>query len=385
MRMAVLVVAVLAAGAPAADAIDRLTLEVAELTVPGATVTGASATLDLTDGSAPKADIRARELELGPELGEYRNLDLHCSRLYVHEPHFACRSGQLSALGGPLGRVSARIAAEYNQVREELSFQGSGVPIAGGEAHFEGRLGPKGWNIESAASRLDIQKVRVLIAPWVPIPEDLSFDGTLEATGSAAGSGATLNATAQVTTPGFNFSNEAATIVAEKVAGVLEATAVRTRDGIEIESRLDGTAGQALVHALLFDLGANPLELQARTRVNRSEVEITELFVAQKNLVAARGTGRAVLGKSPKLTQARIDVDALQFPAAYTSFLQIALAATDFGTLQTTGSASGSVEIADNAIVRADGKLAGLTLEDTNGKFSMQGVTGEPHAAAASS
>jgi hypothetical protein len=379
MRMALLVVAVLAAGAPAAEAIDRLTLEVAELKVPGATVTGASASLDLTNGSEPTADIQATELELGPELGEYRNLDLHCSRLYVREPHVACRSGHLNALGGPLGRVSGRVAAEYNLALEEVSFQGSGVPVAGGEARFEGRLGPKGWNVESTASRLDIQKVRVLIAPWVPIPEDLSFDGALEATASAAGRGATLNATAQVTTPGFNFTNEAGTVVAEKVAGVLKATAVRSRDGIEIETRLDGTAGQALTGVLLFDFGANPLEMQARTRVNGTEVEITELFVAQKNLVAARGTGRAVLGKSPKLTQARIDVDALQFPAAYVSFLQLALAATDFGTLQTTGSASGSVEIADNAIVRADGKLEGLTLEDTNGKFSMQGVIGEMH------
>jgi hypothetical protein len=378
MRLAVVVVAVLAAGAPVADAIDRLTLEVAQMTVPGATVTGASASLDLT-GDAPTAKVQASELELGPELGEYRNLDLHCSSLHIREPHFACRSGHFTALGGPLGSVSARVAAEYHMAREELSFQGAGVPVAGGEARFEGRLGPKGWNIESSASRLDIQKVRVLIAPWVPIPEDLSFDGLLAATASAAGRGTALNATGQVTTPGFNFSNEAATIVAEKVAGTLKATAVRTRDGIEIETRLEGTGGQALTGALLFDLGANPLEMQARTRVKGPEVEITELFVAQKNLVAARGTGRAVLGKNPKLTRARIDVDALQFPAAYTSFLQIALAATDFGTLQTTGSASGSVEIADNAILRADGKLEGLTLEDTNGKFSMQGVTGEMH------
>src|SRR5688572_7255759 len=113
MRMAVLVVAVLAAGAPAAHAIDRLTLEVAELRVPGATVTQASASLDLSSG-VPTADVQAAELELGPELGEYRNLDLHCSRLHIREPHLACRSGHLGALGGPLGMVSARVAAEFN-------------------------------------------------------------------------------------------------------------------------------------------------------------------------------------------------------------------------------------------------------------------------------
>ena len=51
---------------------------------------------------------------------------------------------------------------------------------------------------------------------------------------------------------------------------------------------------------------------------------------------------------------ATLELPRIEMPAAYTSFLQIALAATDFGTLETSGSLSGALEIADDAVVRED-------------------------------
>jgi hypothetical protein len=360
-------------------AIDRLTIEIEELTLPGAKVAGATAALDLTGEAGPAARVHAQRAALGPQLGSYQNLELTCPRLLIHEPRFACRDAHLSANGGPLGSIAARVGAEYNTARGELVFDGSGLQVAGGTAKFDGKLGKRGWSVESSATALDIQKVRTLAAPWLPIPADLSFDGRLDATLEASGSASKLDATAQAKTPGFNFTNEAGTVVAEKVAAALQATATRTADGIEIETRVDGTAGQALAGALLLDFGANPLLMQARTRVSGAEVEILDLAVEQKNLSRARGTGRVVLGERPRLAQARLEIESLQFPAAYTSFLQIALAATDFGTLQTTGTASGVVEIADNKIARVDGVLNGLDVEDVNGKFSMQDVQGEMH------
>jgi hypothetical protein len=66
-------------------------------------------------------------------------------------------------------------------------------------------------------------------------------------------------------------------------------------------------------------------------------------------------------------------------PAAYTTFLQIALAATDFGTLDTAGTLSGRIEMASDALVQLDAQLDGLELVDTRGKFSMQQLRGAVH------
>jgi hypothetical protein len=370
---------VLGLALPEAQAVDRITVEIAELTVPGARVTGASASLDLTGVEGPTAHVQAQQAGLGSPLGDYRNLQLTCGRLVIREPRFACRDAQLGATGGPLGSIGARVGAEYNTARSELVFEGSRLQVAGGTARFDGKLGTGGWNLQAAATQLDIQKIRTLAAPWLPIPADLSFDGRIDASLEGSGSASALDVNVQARTPGFNFTNEAGTIVAEKVAAVLQSTATRTGDGIEVETRLEGTGGQALVEALLLDFGANPLQAQAHARWSGEHIEITGLTVEQKNLSKAHGTGQVVLGDHPRLAQARLEIDALQFPAAYTSFLQIALAATDFGTLQTTGTASGVVTIADNQIARIDGRLSQVGLEDTNGKFSMQDVNGALH------
>jgi hypothetical protein len=374
-----LTVAAFGLAAHQARAIDRLTVEIAELSVPGAKVAGATAVLDLTGDAGPIARVQAQRAELGPQLGDYRNVELTCSRLLIKEPRFACRDARVSATGGPLGAIAASVGAEYNTQHSELVFDGSGLQVAGGTATFGGKVGQRGWNVTSAATALDIQKVRTLAAPWLPVPADLSFDGRFDATLEASGSAAALNANAQANTPGFNFTNEAGTVVAEKVAAALRVNATRAGDGFEFETQLDGSGGQALVEALLLDLNANPLQARARGKFYGEHLDITELAVEQKNLSKAHGIIHARLGEQPRIVQGHIEIDALQFPAAYTSFLQIALAATDFGTLQTTGTASGVVEIADNKIARLDGRLNDVDVEDTNGKFSMQDVEGELH------
>jgi hypothetical protein len=359
--------------------VDQITLEVAELSVPGAKLSGAVAALDLTGEAGPTVRVQARRANLGPQVGDYRNLELACARLHIREPRFACGDAHLRAKGGPLGSIAAKVGAEYNTARSELVFDGSGLQVAGGTARFEGKLGAAGWTVESSATQLDIQKVRTLAAPWLPIPADLSFDGRIDAALEGSGSAGALKLTAQASTPGFNFTNEAGTVVAEKVAAAVHATATRTGEEIEIETRLDGTAGQALAGGLLVDLGANPLQLQARSRMKGPSVEITELTFEQRNLARAHGVAQLVLGEQPRISRARIEIDSLQFPAAYTSFLQIAVAATDFGTLQTTGSASGVVQIVDNRITTVDGRLKDVDIEDTKGKFSMHDVNGEVH------
>lgn len=379
MKWALLTVAVFGLAAQQAQAITRITVEIAELVVPGSKVSGATAVLDLTRTEGPIARVQAQRAELGPQLGDYRDIELICSRLFIREPRFACREARVKATGGPLGTIAAKIGAEYNTQQGEVVFDGSGLHVAGGTATFGGKAGKRGWNVTSAATALDIQKVRTLTAPWLPIPADLSFDGHFDATLEASGSATTLNASAQANTPGFNFTNEAGSIVAEKVAASLRATVTKAGDGFDFETQLDGSGGQALAEALLLDLNANPLQARARGRFYGEHLDILDLAVEQKNLLKAHGIVHARLGDQPRIVQGHIEVDALQFPAAYTSFLQIALAATDFGTLQTTGTASAVIDIAENQVREISGRLTDVAVEDSNGKFSMQDVNGEVH------
>jgi hypothetical protein len=90
----------------------------------------------------------------------------------------------------------------------------------------------------------------------------------------------------------------------------------------------------------------------------------------------ASGQARVTLEPTPSLDTASLDVASLQFPAAYTSFLQLALAATELGTLQSQGSASAQLEWRDGAPYSLDAILAGLSFEDPARKLALRGLDG---------
>src|SRR5262249_52998340 len=157
---------------------------------------------------------------------------------------------------------------------------------------------------------------------------------------------------AEVRSGDLNVMNEPGTLVAEKVSTGLRIAAERVGGGYDIEARLDAGSGQALSGPVLFDFGANPLKLEARGRYDDDALSLAEISLFQKNLTEAHGHATVALGREPRVTDAHLDLSSLLFPAAYTSFLQIALAATDFGQLKTTGIARGTLDIANNVVER---------------------------------
>ncbi len=159
-----------------------------------------------------------------------------------------------------------------------------------------------------------------------------------------------------------NFTNEAGTVVAEKVALAVHADARQRPRGFQLETQLDATAGQALAGPVLLNFGTNPLKIVAHGQSNGEKLELADIRVTQRDLLAANAKASLRLGGAPFIAHARADITTVQFPAAYTSFLQIALAATDFGTLEAAGNASGSVEIANDAIARLDVLIDDLDL-----------------------
>ncbi|HZD52630.1 MAG TPA: hypothetical protein VE175_06250, partial [Woeseiaceae bacterium] len=65
--------------------------------------------------------------------------------------------------------------------------------------------------------------------------------------------------------------------------------------------------------------------------------------------------------------------------ALYSGLLQVLAAGTLFGDLKTAGTVSGALTIADNALAGADLLLDRLTLDDRQGRFSVQGLSGRVH------
>ncbi len=284
-----------------------------------------------------------------------------------------------TADGGPTKTITLNVSAEYDTNTRATTAQGSDLPLAGGLLQFSGQFDPKGWAIESRATAVDIPQFRALVSQWFKAPAELAFTGHVDIAGQASDRGDGLQMAADVTTNDFNLTNEASTVVAENLVATVKAVGSRTPTGVEIQGRIESTSGQALAGPVLLDLAANPISIDARGQWNPQALLFNDITLTQKNLTQARGQARIALGESPRVVLAHVDLANLQFPAAYTSFLQIGLAATDFGQLKTTGSARGSLDINDNQVTQLALYVSGLNMQDAKGKFTMNGVNADLH------
>jgi hypothetical protein len=374
LRLLICALALLGA-APHAFAISRIVLEVGEIQLPGTQGGGITATVDLGTRGAPKAHIRAARMDLPAPIGTLRDIQLTCGTVVVHEPTFACRDARLAAQGGPTKTISMESALEYNSAHGVTSFEGSGFGVAGGVLQFASRIDEGGWSVQGSGTGFDLQQVRALATPWFKVPAQFTFDGHVDVEGGAVSRNDDFALNGEVRTGDLNFTNQEGTIVAQKVAtGVRVAAERAPGGGYDVEARLDGTGGQALAGPVLLDLGANQLRLDSRGRWAGNTLRLDEIALVQKNLSEVHGQANVELGKTPRVTQAHLDLTNVLFPAAYTSFMQIALAATDFGQLKTTGIAHGNVDIVNNAVTKAQLQLSHVGLQDTTGTFSMYDV-----------
>jgi hypothetical protein len=366
------------AATPASFAIERIVLEVDEITSPATQAAGTSVTLDLARGE-PVAHVRVGQVAVPQPIGPLRNVQLDCTKVYVREPEIACREGTLTADGGPTKKIALKVSGEYDTERHAVIARGSELALAGGQAQFSGSFDEKGWSVEGRAETLDITQVRTLVLPWFKAPESLQFTGHVQVIGQASDRGDGLQMAADVTTSDFNLQNEAGTVIAQNVVGALRGSATRTASGLDIQGRLEGTRGQALAGPVLLDLNANALAVEARGQLNGETLNFSDITLTQKNLSQARGQARVQLGDEPRVVLAHVDLANLQFPAAYTSYLQIALASTDFGQLTTTGSVHGSLDINDNSVTQLALYLSGMNVDDQKRAFSMNGVAADLH------
>ena len=95
-------------GAPAAQAVDGIVLEVRELNVAGIPVEGAVARLDVLSDQKARVTLSARAATLADPVGKLTDITLVCDTPVIAEPRFGCSDGQLTGRGGPTGSWRVR-------------------------------------------------------------------------------------------------------------------------------------------------------------------------------------------------------------------------------------------------------------------------------------
>jgi hypothetical protein len=366
--------------APGAHAIDAIVLEVGELRIAGIPVEAASARLDLISDQQTRVTLNARAATLPEPVGKVTDLALVCTTPVIAEPRFACDAGRFTGRGGPTGAFDVAMKAEMRTDTGVTTFGGRGLKLAGTTATFDGRLDEKGWQVNGKTGTTTVEALRKFVAPWFVLPADITGDGKVAIEGSAAdaGKGTVLNAAMNL--DAVTLTNEASTIVTDNLAARVELRARLNEADTALELRVAGKQGQVLVNPVLLDLGRNPLALESRARLKGDLVTIESLRLTQADLIDLTGSGTVNLAGEVPSVSGDFQLARLQFPAAYTSYMQITLATTSvLSDLDMSGSLTGSLGVRDNGITMLRLSPQALELRDKKGRLHLAKVNGEVH------
>ncbi len=373
-------VASLGFGAPVM-AVDRLVLTVDQLAAPAGVARGLTASLDVTKGAS--IDVRIARLRLrAVDVPAIDDLQLICDSLAVGPRDFACRGGRLAGRTDALGRLSAAVAVEFDPRDRAWNVHATDVPLAGGQLQIAGLLQPQAWSLEAHAAGIDLAQAARVARPWASLPAGYEISGHADVQ-IALTSGPALTLKVDAGTTDLNLTNQPGTLVAQQVTAMLSATVARRKGTLTVAAHLQGSHGQALADSVLLDLGANPLTLDTTLeRDGSGPVVVPRLELEQRNLARVHADGVVQLGAHPSVANAHVTVASLEFPAAYTSYLQLALAASALGSLQSSGAASGSIDIANGAVTRLDCSLHDVGFRQPDARLLMEHMNGSVHWAA---
>jgi hypothetical protein len=375
------------------DAIDRVVLEVGQLSTASVQASGATIALDVSprpDSSSPTLRTQIAQLHLPAAGITYSDIDIGCTDLLVKQPQFACNQGSITARGGPTGQIAMNAALTYDAANGAVSFSGSGLKLAEATTRFNGRLESGSWALDVDGDGLDLIPVRKLGSPWFQLPQNDSLAGHVQFRVQSTGRLGTaqplgrLQARLTASTSDLNYSNQAGTTVGQKLALAVTGTVTRDLGGKLISDlQLQTSSGQALAGPVLLDFAKNPLNLQAHVESTDNRLAITQVRLAQKDLIDAAGNAQIAVKGPFILQQAHVEVQRLEFAAAYRSFLQLTLATTDFGALKVGGRASAEIDIANDSISKVSAHLQNVSMADSTTRLSLANANGEVHWASA--
>jgi len=366
--------------APAARAADAIELEVREMTVDGISVEGASARLDVLSDQKTRVTLATRAVTLADPIGRLTDVRLVCDKPVIADPRFGCEAGQLTGAGGPAGRVDMQLTAETRLDSGVTTFKGDGLKLAGTTVRFDGRVDDKGWRVSGSSGTTTVEALRKFAAPWFQVPADITGDGkaTVEGAASDTGSGTQLDATLKL--DAVDLTNEASTIVTDKLTATARLRARLNDADTPLQVEVAGMKGQVLVNPVLLDFGKNPLALDVRGILKGDVFKVDSLRLAQTDLIELTGKGSVDIAGELPVVDGDFQLTRFEFPAAYTSYMQITLATTSvLSDLRTTGSLSGELSVRGNGITSMHIAPKEIELHDNKGRLFLTHVNGDVH------
>ena len=361
-----------------AHAIDQVTLTVQRARAPTALLSGGQVVLRLTAAglSLEARAASARVQRAGIPL--LHRVEFACAQLRIGQP-VACRGGHFAATAGSLGPLHGTVSGDYDPRTGALQVRAGHIAVAGGDIRFAALLHAGRWQVTADASHVELAQAARLARPWFSLPPGDTLAGAISLQVSATNQ-PTLDMRFAASSTDLNFSNGPGTVVSQRLSASLHGTLAQRSGGLAGVLTVDGSGGQALAGPVYLDLAAHPVHLRLQASGHGTgALEVSRADLRERGVIDAHGSALLTLGARPAVRSAHVTLTRLTFPGAYTSFLQMPLAASALGSLRSSGWASGSLTLRAGHIERINAALHGLDFEDPAAGLSIADASGAFH------
>ncbi|MEY2853067.1 MAG: hypothetical protein RL030_199, partial [Pseudomonadota bacterium] len=365
-----------------ASAVERIRLTAAELTYSGVTLESVDATMTFRAPARAGLTFQAARARMpksfAAQTGPIELLQLRCGDLIVREPRLACSDLSMTISARALPPLAFDGSFELRTNPGGLRIKGAGPMLGGNRLHIDfDRAG----GVSNVALRLPPTALDTLIpvfAPWVEMPAEAGLVGNAALSVDIVSSRDQSRATIDAKLSGVGFQNAAATWIGEKLDLNLRADVDLAHQPLAWQARLSGDTGQFLGGPVFLDLARNPMAVSANGLFDGGLLAIKDFDSKQENL--AHMHGEAQLALAPlSLRNARVEMDSLQFPDAYSTYLQVLLTSTPFNKLETSGRMSGALTLTEGAPVEVDLLADDFAFSDAAREIEVKGVNANLH------
>jgi hypothetical protein len=359
-------------------AVDATRIRIASIVGEGWRLDGLQAELELA-ANAPAARLHIAHFALPAGLGVARDVQVTCPAATVSGHRYQCDAATVAGDLGTLGAQRFTASVDYDATAGTLELAAQGVRLAGTDARVELRSTAEGWRARIAAAHADAPALRRLLAPFATLPEDWTLEGHVDLDVHLTGSGSTLSAIeGEAHLAAITLASADGTLATEQLAGTARFTLTPRTGATGVALKFAGTGGQAYFEPVFLDVAQQPFVLEATGNLRDSDgvFDVTAFRFDQPGAVAAAGSAELDFAGAIFLRRAKVDLEKLTFPGAFSTYVAPFLATTDFRKVTARGEISGKVAVSDGLPTLLDVEIRDVTLDDPNAALALEALRG---------
>jgi len=344
-------------------------------------IVGLESGFELTP-SGLNGEVRMAQITLLASDRSFDDVRVGCTGIVLTTHGVTCDDATFTATIPGLGRKSMRGGFEWNRLISTARVALRDVAIAGGRVSFEILASDAGIEASYSGSSLRLDELMALAARFTHALAGYSGSGQVALEGSfAAPADGPMRVAVSMDLEAASLANDAGTVAAADVTGRLDLDVAVNPDATRFDLVFDSDEGEAYLEPVYSNFSEHALHLRADgvSAADLSSVRIDRFELRQDTLLDASGSASVVLPsdeEAPASVSADVRLRDSSVAALYTSFVQVQLAGTLLGALDTGGRVSGTVQLVDNALRSAALELDDVIFDDRAGRFAVYGLDG---------